>query len=157
MRYFNGPSKLGADGRVHWALMSSFDIPCKSGLYLRRLRIVQTPLFGVYLHEMHAPDDDRDLHDHPFNFWSLILKGGYRERWSRFPSVTHFHQTRSWKRWSFHKVEILEGHSISVLFEVPTYTLVFVGRRQADWGFYTKSGWIPWDQYHIVSGGERQI
>jgi hypothetical protein len=36
--------------------------------------------FNIYLHKFLRDDDDRALHDHPWWFVSLILKGGYFER-----------------------------------------------------------------------------
>ena len=158
MRYFKGLQKKGMDGRTNWALMASFDIPCQDRLYLRRLRIIQTPWFAVYLHEMHGPDADRDLHDHPFDFYSIILKGGYVENWlakqQGFGLPTH---TRVWPRWSGHLMRKTEGHRIRALHETPTYTLVLVGSRTREWGFWTRAGWVPWDKYHEIVGGEKAV
>jgi hypothetical protein len=35
--------------------------------------------FGVFLHKFCRSDHERCLHDHPWNFVSIILKGGYQE------------------------------------------------------------------------------
>ena len=158
MRYFKGLQKKGPDGRVNWALMASFDIPCRDSLYLRRLRIIQTPWFGVYIHEMQA-EDDAHLHDHPWNFYSFILKGGYKEYFSERMDLT-FTQSwiaREWPRWSGHYVRAVEGHRIVHLSEIPTYTLVFVGKRQRNWGFWVDGEWIHWENYHTVVGGEKRV
>jgi hypothetical protein len=48
--------------------------------YLVRLRIVQTPWFGIYLHDIHEDDGDRDPHNHPWSFLSFVLRGYYTER-----------------------------------------------------------------------------
>lgn len=170
MRFFNGPQYKGKDERVRWALMSSFDIPCtdphtkEMHLYLRRLRIIQTPWFGVYLHEMYAPDGDRDLHDHPWNFYTFILKGGYAERMREDGKLPKFHdQTFLWPRWSGHAVSKNNAHRITNLLKVPTYTLVFVGRRTREWGFWRdvedgyRHEFIKWDEYHEVHGEGSQI
>ena len=48
--------------------------------YLRRWYIIpRNPVLNVYLHQFLRSDDDRALHDHPWWFASLILKGGYYE------------------------------------------------------------------------------
>ncbi len=48
-----------------WAIWARMTIPCKDGLlYLTRLRVVATPWFGVYVHDIHEDDGDRDPHDH---------------------------------------------------------------------------------------------
>lgn len=161
MRYYKGLQKKGFDGRTNWALMASFDIPCEGRLYLRRLRIIQTPWFAVYLHEMHGPDADRDRHDHPFDFFSIILKGGYREQVQTTPddfSDTRAHlQFMEWPRWSGHFMRKTWAHRIEKLYETPTYTLVLVGRRTREWGFWTNQGWIKWDKYHEIAGGEKAV
>lgn len=167
MRFFNGLQKMGKDGRVRWALMRSFDIPCgfdeQGGdlLYLRRLRIVQTPFGGIYLHQINEPDKDYDPHDHPFNFVSVILKGGYDEivgdphKWWQAQTV--------WRnRWSVHRMPITQAHRILNLHQSPTWTLVLVGPRHREWGFWRRTGsgspiFIPWQNYHEVSDGQRRV
>lgn len=56
------------------------DIIIDNELYLRRWFI--TPRSWkkrVFLHCILRPDEDRHLHDHPWNFATLVLKGGYDE------------------------------------------------------------------------------
>ena len=45
------------------------------------LRYTLAELLGreVKLHIMLRSDDDREMHDHPWGFWSLVLSGGYDE------------------------------------------------------------------------------
>jgi hypothetical protein len=42
-------------------------------------RAINTRFGGVKLHHILRSDDDRDLHDHPWSFLSIVLKGGYWE------------------------------------------------------------------------------
>jgi hypothetical protein len=45
-----------------WVFFQRSDIPSKinkEDVYLRRLRVVQTPWFGVYLHWIYESDNDR--------------------------------------------------------------------------------------------------
>lgn len=46
---------------------------------LIRWVLFRVPAFGVYLHNMRRSDYDRALHDHPWPFVSLVLRGGYWE------------------------------------------------------------------------------
>jgi hypothetical protein len=41
---------------------------------------LRTPWGSVLLHRMHAPVEHQHFHDHPWNFWSIVLWGGYSER-----------------------------------------------------------------------------
>ena len=118
-------------------------------LYLRRLRVVSCRWFGVYLHWFHASDDD-SLHDHPWWFLTVILRGGYWEYAGRPDGTT----ARRWHppgairlrpaRW-LHRVEIDPARR--------PMTLVVRGPRIRRWGFQTRSGWIPWPEYKDQRSG----
>ena len=150
-----GKKPTGTDG-TRWAFMKVFNIPDAiepDKTYLRRWRVIQTPWFAIYLHKIFLPDRDRPMHDHPFNFWSLILKGGYEERvnrtvWQAELGWENMVITNSWRAWSWHKMSIIDCHNIDRLYESPTWSLVFVGRRQKDWGFVVPGeGWVQHKEY----------
>src|ERR1700721_599838 len=46
--------------------------------YLTRITLIETRRFSIYLHWFHRSDAD-DLHDHPWDFTSMILWRGYAE------------------------------------------------------------------------------
>ena len=98
-------------------------------LYLRRLRVVSCRWFGVYVHWFHASDDD-SLHDHPWWFLTFILWGGY---WEHTPGADG-----APARW-LHRLEIDPARR--------PVTVVVRGRRIRQWGFQTRSGWIPWPDH----------
>ena len=112
-------------------------------LYLRRLRVVSCPWFGIYIHWFEASDDD-SLHDHPWPFLSFILSGGY---WEHTPGpdgslIKCWHPAGAVRvcpaRW-LHRVEIDP--------ECRPVTLVLRGTQVRRWGFQTRAGWIPWPKY----------
>jgi hypothetical protein len=128
-----------------------------TGPYLIRWAI-NTPLFGIKLHHILRSDEDRDLHDHPWSFLSIILSGGYWEHTAREPDVDpRFdlrHMTgkpvtdRTWHGpgsilWrpapSPHRLELPEGRS--------AWTLVLTGPKRREWGFRTICGWISSSSY----------
>ena len=126
-----------------WALFRAHDVPFNAPpeeVLLRRWRIVQTPLFGVYLHRHIRPDWFRDMHDHPYSFVTWVLRGAYRENRIAAKPLT-------WRQWSVHYMRAEWPHSILELTEVPTWTLMFVGRRRRDWGFVTDDGWVSHKTY----------
>jgi hypothetical protein len=41
--------------------------------------LVRTPWFTLRIHHILRSDNERDLHDHPFDFTSFIFKGSYTE------------------------------------------------------------------------------
>lgn len=142
-----------------WAFMKRNDIEditSPGDTYMTRWRLVQTPWFGVYLHKINRPDHDRDLHDHPWDFRTLVLKGGYVEDWepgsytARLAARSDIHHRRTWSPGSFHRMGLTEYHSIRELFRIPTWTFVVVGKRHVQWGYMTEYGWVEADEYNRV-------
>lgn len=129
--------------------MSKMKIPCHDGLvYLARLRIIQTPWFGVYWHNIYQPDGDRHPHDHPWNFSSFIVRGGYTEVVHPLPwlDLKMNRYTRRWERFTWHKMTTDQAHRIISL-DPGTISLIFVGKRSRNWGFFTEDGWMTWQDY----------
>lgn len=147
------PVKYPYVGGTRWAFMKWADIPDardERRVYLRRLRILQTPYFALYLHFIYQSDKDRDPHDHPFMFRSLIVRGGYQERvWATHAdgSIAPIGVTKIWPRWTLHKTPLHVAHMIDYLWP-NTVTLVFCGPKVKDWGFYTEHGFVPWQTYN---------
>jgi len=165
-----------------WAFMQWLKLNNPDGSkYLDRLRIVQTPWFGLYLHWIYSPDDGRDLHDHPWWFASFLLKGQYVEecmvpwRDQRHGPVgdesavirTHtdlFGVVRPvgvvWSRsikWL--NIKAATGlHRITYMTRSPVVSLVFVGPRVREWGFVQADGsWIRAEDYHIRGDGSIKV
>lgn len=119
-------------------------------LYLRRLYILRTPKFGVMLHWIKREDWARDaLHDHPWNFWRLVLRGGYTEQLAYpltedtlQPTFELKHRWLSLSRFpekAYHRISIVKPHTI---------TLVVNGPKTNSWGFFVAGqGHVPWSQY----------
>jgi hypothetical protein len=146
--------KYPAPRSPRWAVWEWADIPSNEDrelVYLRRLRVVTTPWFSVMLHWINEPDSDRHPHCHPWNFWSLVLRGGYTEvnyvtSFSRPAVRDDLAERNSWPRWSLHRMTTRRAHRITSV-QPRTVTLVVTGRRVREWGFWTEQGFIPWRQY----------
>lgn len=97
-------------------------------------RGIDVGLFGIYLHDIAAPDPGLDMHDHPWAFVTLILRGGYFELAAdaRRPELPTF---RRWGRWSMHRMRQTDAHRITRA-EPGTVTLVLRGRKTRSWGYY---------------------
>jgi hypothetical protein len=116
---------------------------------LRRRRIVRCPWFGIFAHEILSPDTGPDPHDHPWWFASMVLRGWYIETiWTNFTKDrSGFYRLRSRRRWSCHRILVDWAHQIDKV-APGTRTLVFVGKHERDWGFWTHNGWVRHDLYH---------
>ena len=107
--------------------------------YLTRWKLVSTPWFAIYVHKIWLDDKDRHLHDHPWSFVSLILRGGYVEE---LPEGRRVRKPGSLR--VLHRPGV---HSVRSLLKTPTWTLVVRGRDHHEWGFLTEEGWKHWESY----------
>ena len=122
------------NGKPAFALMEKFEIPNfdTDENYLVRWRLIETPWFSIYLHRINTPDSRPTLHDHPWRFVAVMLRGGYVERRLNQMSreVDEHHVIKH-----VNYMEAGGAHSIMRLLRVPTWTLMFVGRRNRTWGY----------------------
>lgn len=135
------------------------------GGYMRRW-ILRTPLFTIRLHRILTSDAGRDLHDHPFNFTSLILRGGYLEHrpgcacveiaGSGMHGLTENTPCRIYRPRAMVRRRAEDLHRLELLYESEgALTLVFGGRYRRAWGFQTPDGWMPQEAYHRTLYGEQ--
>lgn len=115
------------------------EIRSKTGdLHFRRYRILWTPWFAIYIHNILKSDEDKHLHDHPWNILIFILKGGYVEMMKdscceRPPGSLFFHKSTV-----VHKIKTLYG---------PTWSFVMTFGKNRLWGYDTEIGWIDHIKY----------
>lgn len=129
---------------IRWLLLTK-EIVSKTGeLHFRRWRLLQTPLFGLYVHNILKSDEDKDPHDHPWWFVTLVLAGGYFEDRVSIYGDAKSHHVHD--RWSVASCRTTEFHKIRLM--GPTWTLVLTGPRIHDlWGYLTPLGWVDHKTY----------
>ncbi|MFT4118710.1 hypothetical protein [Bradyrhizobium sp.] len=96
---------------------------------------------SVRLHRIMREDQDRDLHDHPWNARTIILRGFYVERREQFPSiiVRMVGSTSTLKYGEYHRIAYVSGGGV--------WTLFFTWRLRGEWGFKVNGVKIPWREY----------
>ena len=94
---------------------------------------------NIFLHRFLKSDPD-DLHNHPWSYRTLILKGGYWE---------HTKDGKFWRApFSYRYAEANSFHRIELVKNIPNcWTLFMPGRKIQDWGFETKDGWVYHEKY----------
>lgn len=106
--------------------------------YMRRWALF-TPWGTLRLHHTLRSDDRAHFHDHPMDFASIILWGGYIEHTPNKPPRTFRPGQLNIKRAEeLHALELRSKSCWSFLFAGPV-------RRQ--WGFQTEDGWIKAGDY----------
>lgn len=120
-------------------------------VYMIRYIVFKSKFFSIYIHRFLQSDDDVH-HDHPWNFFTYIISGGYREEVLR-PDMDkgllkpHL-GTRKQGSLAFrraedtHRVILDRSYRVSEQ-EVAPLTACFIFRRRRVWGFkkpvYSKS------------------
>lgn len=119
----------------------------------RRWILWRLPAIGNYLHKYLRSDFDKALHDHPWPFIAIILKGGYYEVHDQTQDRTEetlWHGPGSvlvrpaqWR----HRVVLPTGDNGK---PKTSWSFIIVGRREQKWGFYLPTGWCWWRKHNPV-------
>jgi hypothetical protein len=137
-----------------------FDRGNSNRLYLVRYIIIKSHYISIYIHRF-LLSDQADLHNHPWNFCSYVIRGGYTEVFFRgkvnssidpnFKPTTNKRSTTEnrfafRKANDFHRVVLDKEYSIKEIDKAPL--TFFVGfRRTQVWGFLSPKGFINWKTY----------
>jgi len=105
-------------------------------------------LFNVFLHKFLRSDPD-DVHDHPWPYFTIILRGGYYEWIPQFDSAGRkFGEIGHWRGPGHFRVSSATSyHRIELDPDVTCWTLFMPGIKTRDWGFLVKNKWVQWEQY----------
>lgn len=118
-----------------------------TGYLLRWHLIPRNRWFNIYLHKFIGDDDERACHDHPWNSFSIRLRGQLRELirmdsgaeyWFLTPRLTYRPATFA------HRLELVGNKS--------AWTLFMTGPRTRDWGFHCPKGWVHWTKMTSPDG-----
>ncbi len=124
----------------------------------------------VFLHRISLPDAGRDMHDHPWDFWTLRLWGWYVEivgastcNLHKVPNVrcglcARMHQAweeRTGWRPRFRLAEHV--HRIKSVSKGGCWTLVVAMPARRAWGFWQRGGWRSAEAMGIKNEPEDNI
>lgn len=116
--------------------------------------------WSIAFHHFHRGDEDPHAHDHPFDFWSLILWGGYEEHirtggfWSnrvfQFPMAGQ-DWVDQWTviirrplSWAYRWAEV--QHRVTLRSKT-CWTLCIKRQNCREWGFWRDDEFVPWRKY----------
>lgn len=132
-----------------------FIIGGDEGTYLLRWWLIPRNRFlNIYLHCFCRSDDDRALHDHPWCWASLLLKGEYTEHTIDAGGI---HRRRIYSAGSLRAATGKHAHRIELHDSMDlVYTLFVTGPRYREWGFHCPTeGWIPWQRFTAADDAGR--
>lgn len=124
--------------------------------YLLRWHVIpRNRFFNVYLHQFLRSDDDRALHDHPWFWLSVLLRGSYIEHTIAAGGIHHQKQydagsVRFHRATYAHRLEVIPGKN--------AWTLFITGPKVRDWGFHCPQvGWVMWQKFCDMTTGGNTI
>lgn len=112
---------------------------------------------SIRIHHIILPDQDRHLHDHPWNARTFILRGGYNEVrphkkfWSSLDGLIEalkpegmMHIRRAGDTVA---LKFGEYHRITEVSEGGVWTLFVTGKYRGTWGFLVDGVKVQWRRY----------
>lgn len=136
--------------------------------YLIRWAFFDRFIISLKIHKFLISDDDC-LHDHPWSFISIILKGGYNEVRPKVqvgmdimnPGDMWVKEDSTWMAGllyrirqpgsivyrpakTIHRVELLRDSEGK---EIPCWSIIITFKKLKSWGFFTPKGFVNWREY----------
>jgi hypothetical protein len=119
--------------------------------YITRVLLPRIGKERRMIHRIHKSDDDRDMHNHPWDrSRTRILAGGYLEERAvkGVVGATEWNWRRPGDR---AELDAQDFHRIAIV-APRTWTLFTVGARVQVWGFSTPGGFVDYETYFAQRG-----
>lgn len=129
--------------RPHLDLLPHDDIVIDGQQYMRRWWIVRTRFFEARIHYTSSADVGEHVHDHPFDFITIVMKGTYDEYLASAELVRHRRGVPF-----FRQAEV--AHAIDKISQGGVWSLVLTGPRRREWGFYVDGNWVHEETYRTT-------
>lgn len=116
------------------------EIRSKTGeLHFRRYQLLKTPFGCIYLHKIYKADEDAHLHNHPWNYCSIVLKGTMIEE------TRGQHMIMRPMSFVFRRHDTY--HKIKELLSPYVVTLFFTSKNNKEWGYDVDGTFVRHDTY----------
>lgn len=128
------------------------EIRSKAGdLHFQRFAIIETKLFSIYVHKIFKADEDYHLHSHPWNFFSLILKGSYIEEYNSLDLFGEPQSAfRSKKFLTFSSMKKGSYHKIKAILKGPIYSLFCAYGKKERWNYLFCGQPLDFERYREI-------
>lgn len=116
------------------------EIRSKDGvLHFRRWQLFKCKWFSIYLHGIYESDKDQHLHNHPWDYRSIVLKGSYIEETESGLNILSPGKVSKRVGSDYHKINRLLSKSV--------YTLFIVSPIKRIWGYLVNGKWMDHETY----------
>jgi len=115
-------------------------INCDKDPYLKRWYLIRLPRVALFLHKFIRSDEDRALHDHPWDFIVIPIWRGYYE-------YNDSGRIRVWPFWNTAHRYATYRHRVELIAEQPSWSLFIRFEREREWGFWPEHGFVNWKQW----------
>jgi hypothetical protein len=116
------------------------EIKSKAGdVHFKRWEILKTRWGSIWLHAIYKADTDKHLHNHPWDFTSIVLKGSYIEQTQK---GINFQRPG--------KINVRDGSEYHKILQMETpvvYTLFFASKPKRLWGYDVDGRFIDHETY----------
>ena len=100
--------------------------------------------FSIRVHHWFRSDDDKYFHDHPWWFWTFVVRGGYLDSTPTGDEMV--------KQGTFHFRPALHRHTVYIVPEIPTWTICLTGPEMRMWGFWIGEKFVKARRYFFKYG-----
>lgn len=115
------------------------EIIARNGMvHFKRWRLIECPFFNIYIHRIYVRDKDKHLHDHPWSYFSFILKGEYIEETPEGLNTKYECSFGIKKSTDFHKIHTVVR---------PVTSLFITGPKKRVWGYDVDGTWVDFKTY----------
>lgn len=139
-------------------------------VYLVRYIVFKSKYGCIYIHRFMRSDNDTP-HDHPWNFFTYVISGGYTEvfydrnkpernlssLWRRSTNTRTPGSIAYRKATDVHQVVTDKERTMDEIADAP-FTICVMGPRIREWGFWADSTtWVDWRKYLNISPNDPRI
>ncbi len=125
---------------ISFFLTGKVIVNCERKPYLYRWYVVKRERFALFIHRFVRSDEDRALHDHPWDFIVIPIWRGYLEHNDRGVTRVYPIIGTRFRRCTYrHRVELIE--------EKRAWSLFIRFRYTRTWGFWPKGGFVDWRKW----------
>ena len=134
-------------------------VNCERQPYLHRWYLFRTRRVACFIHKFIRSDEDRALHDHPWDFLVIPIWRGYIEHsdrpitppWFRANPMHPDNRVAVIRRiWPLISARFRRGeyrHRVELVGGRPAWSIFFRFSERRTWGFWPREGFTDWNKW----------